>query len=136
MGQDEINLKVLQASGEPAERRTRYKGVQLLERAQTRCWSRCCWGTLLNTNETLPIVLDRSLGGGWQAVLGSTVLIVIFGEIVPQSVCVRFGMPIGAFYGTIHAGADVAPGARRVPDCTIVGFLLGQDHGTTYKKMA
>ena len=47
--------------------------------------------------ETLPIVLDRSLGGGWQAVLGSTVLIVIFGEIVPQSVCVRFGTPIGAF---------------------------------------
>lgn len=27
------------------------------------------------TNETLPIVLDRSLGGGWPAVVGSTVLI-------------------------------------------------------------
>lgn len=27
------------------------------------------------TNETLPIVLDRSLGGGWPAVLSSTVLI-------------------------------------------------------------
>ncbi len=27
------------------------------------------------TNESLPIVLDRSLGGGWPAVLGSTVLI-------------------------------------------------------------
>lgn len=27
------------------------------------------------TNETLPIVLDRSLGGGWPAVLGSTVAI-------------------------------------------------------------
>lgn len=27
------------------------------------------------TNETLPIVLDRSLGGGWPAVLGSTALI-------------------------------------------------------------
>ena len=27
------------------------------------------------TNETLPIVLDHSLGGGWPAVLGSTVMI-------------------------------------------------------------
>ena len=27
------------------------------------------------TNETLPIVLDRSLGGGWPAVVSSTVLI-------------------------------------------------------------
>lgn len=26
-------------------------------------------------NETLPIVLDRSLGGGWPAVVGSTALI-------------------------------------------------------------
>lgn len=30
------------------------------------------------TNETLPIVLDRSLGGGWPAVLGSTVLIGMY----------------------------------------------------------
>lgn len=30
------------------------------------------------TNETLPIVLDRSLGGGWPAVLGSTVLIGVY----------------------------------------------------------
>jgi metal transporter CNNM len=30
------------------------------------------------TNETLPIVLDRSLGGGWPAILGSTVLIGIY----------------------------------------------------------
>lgn len=30
------------------------------------------------TNETLPIVLDRSLGGGWPAVLGSTILIGIY----------------------------------------------------------
>ena len=34
------------------------------------------------TNETLPIVLDRSLGGGWPAVLGSTVLI---GESVMEA---------------------------------------------------
>lgn len=27
------------------------------------------------TNETLPIILDRTLGGGWPAVVGSTVLI-------------------------------------------------------------
>ena len=29
------------------------------------------------TNETLPIVLDRCLGGGWPAVVTSTVSIVI-----------------------------------------------------------
>ena len=36
------------------------------------------------TNETLPIVLDRSLGGGWPAVLGSTVLIGMLRPFVPS----------------------------------------------------
>jgi CBS domain containing-hemolysin-like protein len=31
-------------------------------------------------NETLPIILDGVLGGGWKAVVISTALIVIFGE--------------------------------------------------------
>jgi CBS domain containing-hemolysin-like protein len=47
-------------------------------------------------NETLPIVFDSVLGGGWPAVVLSTALIVIFGEIIPQAVCVRYGLPIGA----------------------------------------
>ena len=41
------------------------------------------------TNETLPIVLDRSLGGGWPAVLGSTVLIgTVPAYIIRVTVCV------------------------------------------------
>ena len=47
-------------------------------------------------NESLPIVFDNVLGGGWPAVVLSTALIVIFGEIIPQAACVRYGLPIGA----------------------------------------
>jgi metal transporter CNNM len=47
-------------------------------------------------NETLPIVFDSVLGGGWPAIVLSTALIVIFGEIIPQAACVRYGLPIGA----------------------------------------
>lgn len=47
-------------------------------------------------NESLPIVFDSVLGGGWPAVVLSTALVVIFGEIIPQAVCVRYGLPIGA----------------------------------------
>ena len=50
-------------------------------------------------NETLPIVMDDVLGGGGvSAVLASTALIVIFGEIIPQSVCSRYGLAVGAFF--------------------------------------
>jgi CBS domain containing-hemolysin-like protein len=37
-------------------------------------------------NESLPIFLDDVLGGGVAAVVVSTTMIVIFGEIIPQAV--------------------------------------------------
>ena len=74
MGQDEIYLQVLASSGEKNERNNAKKVLKLLERGK-----HCVLVTLLLsnviTNETLPIVLDRSLGGGWPAVVSSTVLI-------------------------------------------------------------
>lgn len=36
------------------------------------------------TNETLPIFLDSILGGGVLAVVSSTALILLFGEVIPQ----------------------------------------------------
>jgi metal transporter CNNM len=133
MGQDEINLKVLQASGEPSERRNATKVLRLLERGKHWVLVTLLLGNVI-TNETLPIVLDRSLGGGWQAVLGSTVLIVIFGEIVPQSVCVRFGMPIGAFMAPFTRVLMWLLAPVGYPTALLLDYLLGQDHGTTYKK--
>jgi metal transporter CNNM len=49
------------------------------------------------TNETLPIVLDREVKGGWLAVLALTLLIVIFGEIIPQSVYAKYGLSVGTW---------------------------------------
>ena len=37
-----------------------------------------------------------SIAGGVGAVLGSTAGIVIFGEILPQSICSRHGLAVGA----------------------------------------
>ncbi|GAU45317.1 hypothetical protein TSUD_84340 [Trifolium subterraneum] len=43
----------------------------------------------------LPIFLD-SLVTAWGAILISVTLILLFGEIIPQSVCSRYGLAIGA----------------------------------------
>jgi len=49
-------------------------------------------------NETLPIIMDDLIGEGLIAILISSALIVIFGEIIPQSICSRFGLAVGAFF--------------------------------------
>ncbi|KAK8315033.1 hypothetical protein V6Z12_D01G212400 [Gossypium hirsutum] len=45
--------------------------------------------------EALPIFLD-SLVTAWGAILISVTLILVFGEIIPQAVCSRYGLAIGA----------------------------------------
>ena len=74
MGQDETYLQVIATSGEGAERRHADKVLNLLKRGKHWVLVTLLLSNVI-TNETLPIVLDRSLGGGWPAVLSSTVLI-------------------------------------------------------------
>lgn len=77
MGQDETYLQVIATSGEGAERRHAEKVLNLLGKGKHWVLVTLLLGNVI-TNETLPVVLDRSLGGGWPAVLSSTVLIGMF----------------------------------------------------------
>ncbi|KAK8157579.1 hypothetical protein BKA80DRAFT_207250 [Phyllosticta citrichinensis] len=133
MGQDEIYLQVIATSGDGAERKSATRVLNLLKKGKHWVLVTLLLSNVI-TNETLPIVLDRSLGGGWPAVLSSTVLIVIFGEIVPQSVCVRYGLPIGAWMSPVVLGLMYLMAPVAWPTAKLLDWLLGEDHGTTYKK--
>ncbi|KAL8736796.1 MAG: hypothetical protein Q9166_000162 [cf. Caloplaca sp. 2 TL-2023] len=150
MGQDEIYLQVIKTSGEPSEKKHAGRVLRLLKRGKHWVLVTLLLGNVI-TNETLPIVLDRSLGGGWPAVLGSTVLIgvydieqwtirdadsslVIFGEIIPQSICVRYGLPIGAYLSPLVLVLMYILSPVAWPTAKLLDKLLGEDHGTTYKK--
>ncbi|RVX66344.1 hypothetical protein B0A52_09952 [Exophiala mesophila] len=133
MGQDEIYLQVIRDSGEGAEKIHAAKVLRLLKQGKHWVLVTLLLSNVI-TNETLPIVLDRSLGGGWPAVLGSTVLIVIFGEIVPQSICVRFGLPIGAWMSPFVSTLMYIMAPVAWPTAKLLDYLLGEDHGTVYKK--
>jgi metal transporter CNNM len=126
-------LRVIKESGEGREKKNATKVLHLLERGKHWVLVTLLLSNVI-TNETLPIVLDRSLGGGWPAVLGSTVLIVIFGEIVPQSICVRYGLPIGAWMAPAVLTLMYAMAPVAWPTAKLLDYLLGEDHGTVYKK--
>ncbi|KAE8354500.1 hypothetical protein BDV28DRAFT_130812 [Aspergillus coremiiformis] len=133
MGQDEVYLQVIQTSGEGPERKNAASVLKLLKRGKHWVLVTLLLSNVI-TNETLPIVLDRSLGGGWPAVLGSTVLIVIFGEVVPQSICVRYGLPIGAWMAPCVLVLMYIMAPVAWPIAKLLDRLLGEDHGTIYKK--
>lgn len=96
MSQDQVRLQVVAMSGSPRESRDAMKVLNVLQRGSHWVLVTLLLGNVI-TNEALPILLDRSVRGGWLAILVSTVLIVIFGEIIPQSVCAKYGLAVGAW---------------------------------------
>ncbi|EME49920.1 hypothetical protein DOTSEDRAFT_85203 [Dothistroma septosporum NZE10] len=133
MGQDETYLQVIATSGEGAEKKHAARVLRLLGKGKHWVLVTLLLSNVI-TNETLPIVLDRSLGGGWPAVVSSTVLIVIFGEVAPQSVCVRYGLSIGAYCAPLVLGLMWLMSPVAWPTAKLLDWILGEDHGTMYKK--
>ena len=133
MGQDEVYLKVIATSGEPQERSHARKVLKLIGRGKHWVLVTLLLSNVI-TNETLPIVLDRCLGGGWPAVITSTVSIVIFGEIIPQSICVRYGLQVGAMFSPFVLMLMYVMYPVAYPCALLLDHILGEDHGTVYKK--
>ncbi|KAI5948699.1 MAM3 [Candida theae] len=133
MGQDEVYLKVISSSGEPSEQKHARKVLRLLGRGKHWVLVTLLLSNVI-TNETLPIVLDRCLGGGWPAVVTSTVSIVIFGEIIPQSICVRYGLQVGALFSPFVLCLMYLMYPVAYPCALLLDHILGEDHGTVYKK--
>lgn len=133
MGQDEVYLKVIATSGEPHERKHARKVLRLIGRGKHWVLVTLLLSNVI-TNETLPIVLDRCLGGGWPAVVTSTASIVIFGEIIPQSICVRYGLQVGSVFAPFVLVLMYVMYPVAYPCALLLDHILGEDHGTVYKK--
>ncbi|EFQ30325.1 hypothetical protein CGRA01v4_00251 [Colletotrichum graminicola] len=133
MGQDSIYLQVLAGDPDESQSRNAKRVYDLLKKGKHWVLVTLLLSNVI-VNESLPVVLDRCLGGGVEAVVGSTVLIVIFGEVVPQSVCVRYGLQIGGYMSkpVLLLMWLMAPIAW--PTAKLLDWALGEDHGTVYKK--
>jgi len=133
MGQDGISLQVM--AGDPSEpqQKNARRVYDLLKKGKHWVLVTLLLANVI-VNETLPVVLDRCLGGGVAAVVGSTFLIVIFGEVLPQSVCVRYGLQIGGYMSKPVLAMMYLMAPLAWPTAKLLDWLLGEDHGTVYKK--
>ncbi|KAL2147319.1 hypothetical protein VTI28DRAFT_10309 [Corynascus sepedonium] len=133
MGQDGIYLQVM--AGDPSEpqQKNAKRVYDLLTKGKHWVLVTLLLANVI-VNETLPVVLDRCLGGGVAAVVGSTFLIVIFGEVLPQSICVRYGLQIGGYMSKPVLAMMYLLAPIAWPTAKLLDWLLGEDHGTVYKK--
>ncbi|XVF00663.1 hypothetical protein REPUB_Repub04eG0020600 [Reevesia pubescens] len=126
-----VDLEVLAKSGTPQDRKHAAKILPVVKKQHLLlCTLLICNAAAM---EALPIFLD-ALITAWGAILISVTLILLFGEIIPQSVCSRYGLAIGA---------TVAPFVRVLvwicfpvayPISKLLDFLLGHGHVALFRR--
>ncbi|KAF0305650.1 Metal transporter CNNM4 [Amphibalanus amphitrite] len=84
-------------------------------------------------NSSLTILLDE-LTSGIVAVIGSTLGIVIFGEIVPQALCSRHGLAVGAKTIYLTKLFMIVTSPLSYPISLILDRVLGEEIGNTYNR--
>ncbi|KMT19324.1 hypothetical protein BVRB_1g013280 [Beta vulgaris subsp. vulgaris] len=88
-----VDLEVLIKSGRPQDRIHASKIFPVVKNQHLLLCTLLIGNSL--AMEALPIFLDK-LVPPWAAILISVTLILMFGEILPQAICTRYGLVVGA----------------------------------------
>ncbi|KAF8830058.1 hypothetical protein HHX47_DHR2000685 [Lentinula edodes] len=129
---DLIQLNVLAMSGSPKQREYASKIKPIRENGHLLLVTLLLANMIVN--ESLPIISTPVLGGGVQSVVVSTILIVIFSEIIPQSLFTRHGLYLGAKMAGFTKALIYVLGIVSWPVAKLLEFVLGPHHGIIYRR--
>ncbi|OSX62805.1 hypothetical protein POSPLADRAFT_1180890 [Postia placenta MAD-698-R-SB12] len=132
MSLDETQLNVLSISGTPKQKLYANKIKPIRKDGHLLLVTLLLANMIVN--ETLPVIADPILGGGVQSVVVSTVLIVIFSEIIPQSLCTRYGLYFGAKMAPYVRVLIWTLGIVAYPVAKLLELVLGPHHGIIYRR--
>ncbi|KAF9466711.1 hypothetical protein BDZ94DRAFT_1186817 [Collybia nuda] len=132
MSLDETQLNVLSISGTPKQREYANK-IKPIRKNGHRLLVTLLLANMI-VNESLPLITDRVLGGAFQSVVISTVLIVIFAEIIPQSLFTRHGLYLGAKMAGFTQILIYFLGIIAWPVAKLLELVLGAHHGIIYRR--
>ncbi|KAJ3881604.1 DUF21-domain-containing protein [Lentinula edodes] len=130
---DQTQLNVLSVSGTPDQRKYANQIKPIRENGHLLLVTLLLANMIVN--ETLPIIADPVLGGGVQSVVVSTVLIVIFSEIIPQSLFTRHGLYLGAKGAGLTRVLIWGLGIVAWPVAKLLDWILGSNHGIIYRRV-
>ncbi|CAN0902858.1 DUF21 domain-containing protein At5g52790 [Linum grandiflorum] len=126
-----VDLEVLIKAGRPDDRKNAAKILPIVKRQHLLL----C--TLLIGNamamEALPIFLDSILPP-WAAILISVTLILAFGEIIPQSICSRYGLSVGAKMSPAVRVIVIVLFPVAYPISKLLDWVLGKRHSALLRR--
>ncbi|KAF6727487.1 Metal transporter CNNM4 [Oryzias melastigma] len=132
MALDPMELRIVQSCGTDKEKRYARKIEPIRRKGNYLLCSLLLGNVLVNT--TLTILLDDLIGSGLGAVVASTIGIVIFGEIVPQALCSRHGLAVGANTILLTKLFMLLTFPLSWPISKLLDCVLGQEIGTVYNR--
>ncbi|OWA52024.1 Metal transporter CNNM2 [Hypsibius exemplaris] len=128
---DPTELKIVLNCGSAKEQRYA-KSIMPLRRKGNFLLCTLLLGNVL-VNTTLTILMD-DLTSGLIAVIGATMGIVIFGEIIPQALCSRHGMAVGANTIWLTKFFMVMTFPLSYPISRLLDCALGAEIGHVYNR--
>ncbi|NWI79561.1 CNNM2 protein, partial [Dryoscopus gambensis] len=132
MALDPMELRIVQNCGTDKEKRYARRIEPIRRKGNYLLCSLLLGNVLVNT--TLTILLDDLIGSGVGAVVASTIGIVIFGEIVPQALCSRHGLAVGANTIVVTKFFMLVTFPLSYPISKLLDCILGQEIGTVYNR--
>lgn len=131
MSMDQTELKIVANTGTDAERRYA-RAIMPVRKTGNYLLCSILLGNVL-VNSTLTIMMD-DLTSGLVAVIGSTLAIVIFGEICPQAICSRYGLAVGAKTIYITRIVMIITFPLSFPISKLLDQILGVELGNVYNR--
>ncbi|XP_066960782.1 unextended protein-like [Macrobrachium rosenbergii] len=131
MALDKTELRLVATTGTPEEK----EYVRALEPIRSHGNFLLCTVLLGNVlvNASLTVLMD-DLTTGLVAIILSTVGIVVFGEIVPQAICTRYGLAAGARTVWLVKLFMIITGPVSYPVSKILDYILGEELGVSYDR--
>lgn len=131
MSLDLSELEILKKIGTPKEQSFASKIYPLRKRGNFLLCTILLGNVLVNSTSTL--ILGDMLSGVYAA-LGSTLLIVIFGEIIPQAACSKHGLAVGAYTRHITYFFMIITCPLSFPISLILDKVLGKEIAAVYNR--
>ncbi|KAG5018294.1 hypothetical protein JHK87_014149 [Glycine soja] len=126
-----VDLEVLIKSGRPQDRIHAAKIYPVVKNQHLLLCTLLIGNSL--AMEALPIFLD-SLVHPAAAILISVTLILMFGEILPQAICTRYGLTVGATLAPLVRVLLIVFFPFSYPISKVLDWMLGKGHAALLKR--